>query len=81
MNRTLLSARWVIGHEDGCHVVYEDGVVVIEGTRVLHVGRRFDGEVARRVDYGEAVISPGFVDLEALSDLDTTILGYDDGPA
>ena len=81
MNRTLLSARWVIGHEDGCHVVYEDGVVVIEGTRVLHVGRRFDGEVARRVDYGEAVISPGFVDLDALSDLDTTILGYDNGPA
>jgi cytosine/adenosine deaminase-related metal-dependent hydrolase len=79
--KTLLSARWVIGHRDGRHVVHENGVVVIEGDAVLHVGASFDGEVARRIDYGEAVISPGFIDLDALSDLDTTILGYDNGPA
>ncbi|WP_232617744.1 chlorohydrolase family protein [Pseudooceanicola antarcticus] len=79
--RTLLSARWVIGHRDGRHVVHENGVVVFEGTDVLHVGASFEGEVARRIDYGEAVISPGFIDLDALSDLDTTILGYDNGPA
>lgn len=79
--RTLLSARWVIGHQDGRHVVHENGVVVIEGSDVLHVGAGFDGAIARRIDYGEAVISPGFIDLDALSDLDTTILGYDNGPA
>lgn len=79
--RTLLSARWVIGHRNGRHVVHENGVVVIEETEVLHVGAGFEGEVARRIDYGEAVISPGFIDLDALSDLDTTILGYDNGPA
>jgi cytosine/adenosine deaminase-related metal-dependent hydrolase len=33
------------------------------------------------MDYGEAILSPGFVDLDALSDLDTTILGYDNFPA
>ncbi|WP_121066700.1 chlorohydrolase family protein [Chachezhania antarctica] len=79
--RTLLTARWVIGHQDGRHVVHENGEVVIEGQNVLHVGAGFDGEVAARVDYGEAVISPGFIDLDALSDLDTTILGYDNAPA
>lgn len=79
--RTLLSARWVIGHRDGRHVVHEDGVVVIEGRDVLYVGTSFEGEVARRIDYGQAVISPGFIDLDALADLDTTILGYDNGPA
>ena len=79
--RRLLSARWVIGHVAGAHVVYENGVVVIEGDSLLHVGQGFDGEVAERIDYGEAVIAPGFIDLDALSDLDTTILGYDNGPA
>ncbi|WP_319532729.1 chlorohydrolase family protein [uncultured Cohaesibacter sp.] len=79
--RTLLSARWVVGHKNGHHVVYENGVVVIQGTDVIHVGLSFDGEVADRIDYGEAIISPGFVDLDALSDLDTTILGYDNRPA
>ena len=80
-SRTLLSARWVIGHRDGAHVVHENGVVVIEGNSILHVGRDFDGEVAERIDYGQAVIAPGFIDLDALSDLDTTILGYDNTPA
>ncbi|WP_282603704.1 chlorohydrolase family protein [Paracoccus sp. PARArs4] len=80
-DRTLLQARWVIGHRDGRHVVHENAQVVIEGDRVLHVGRGFEGEVARRIDYGQAVISPGFVDLDALSDLDTTILGFDNWPA
>lgn len=79
--RILLSARWVIGHDAGRHVVYENGAVVIEGDAVLHVGHGFDGDVAQRIDYGQAVISPGFIDLDALSDLDTTILGYDNGPA
>ncbi len=78
---TLLSARWVIGHQGGRHVVHEHGVLVIDGRDVLHVGASFDGEVARRIDYGEAILSPGFIDLDALSDLDTTILGYDNGPA
>ncbi|RJE79877.1 chlorohydrolase family protein [Paracoccus sp. JM45] len=79
--RTLLTARWVIGHRDGRHVVHENGMVVIEGRDVLYVGTGFEGDVARRIDYGHAVISPGFIDLDALSDLDTTILGYDNGPA
>jgi cytosine/adenosine deaminase-related metal-dependent hydrolase len=79
--RTLLTARWVIGHSDGKHVVFENGVVVIEGNAILFVGTEFEGEIASRFDYGQAVISPGFIDLDALSDLDTTILGYDNGPA
>ncbi len=79
--RTLLTARWVIGHADGRHIVHENGVVVIEGDTILHVGPSFDGEVAQSIDYGQAVISPGFIDLDALSDLDTTILGFDNGPA
>ncbi|MGJ8624553.1 MAG: chlorohydrolase family protein, partial [Yoonia sp.] len=79
--RTLLTARWVIGHLNGKHVVYENGVVVIEGSTILYVGTTFDGEVESRFDFGQAVISPGFVDLDALSDLDTTILGYDNSPA
>lgn len=81
MTRTLLSARWVVGHAKGTHVVHENAQVVIEGTDVLFVGRDFPGDVARRIDYGEAIVGPGFIDLDALSDLDTTILGFDSFPA
>ncbi len=80
MMRTLLTARWVIGHDGAGHVIHENGGLVIEGDRIVHVGQVPDADLAR-VDYGEAILSPGFVDLDALSDLDTTILGIDSFPA
>ncbi len=79
--RTLLTARHVIGHADGHHTLLRDGQVVMEGGRVIYVGHDFPGAVDLRHDYGAALIGPGFIDLDALSDLDTTILGYDNQPA
>src|SRR6185436_6309743 len=32
-------------------------------------------------DAGRALVGPGFVDLDALADLDTTVLGFDAQPA
>lgn len=78
--RTLLTAQWVLGHIDGQHRLYKNGEVVIEDGTVLFVGHDFAGEVARRIDLGQALISPGLIDLDALSDLDTTILGIDHHP-
>ncbi len=77
----LLSARWVVGHHDGHHVIYDDGVVVFQGSEVVFVGHDYPGEVAQRIDYGNAILSPGFVDLDALSDLDTTVLAFDNQPS
>jgi len=77
---TLLTARWVVGHRDGRHVLYENGEVVFEGGHVTFVGHRYGGPVARRHDYGTALIGPGFVDLDALSDIDTGVLGLDHQP-
>ncbi|MDK1490755.1 amidohydrolase family protein [Sinorhizobium sp. 7-81] len=77
----LLTARWVVGHADGRHCLYPNGEIVVTGDRVVFVGHGYQGVVARRIDYGNALIGPGFVDLDALSDLDTTVLGYDNQPA
>ncbi|MQB12116.1 N-ethylammeline chlorohydrolase [Agrobacterium sp. ICMP 6402] len=78
--RTLLTASWVVGHMDGSHRLLKNGEVVFENGEILFVGHGFPGEVARRVDFGNALISPGLIDLDALSDLDTTILGIDHYP-
>ncbi len=79
--RILLTARWLVGHRDGRHRLYENGEIVFEDGAVVFVGHGFPGETARRIDYGNALIGPGFVDLDALADLDTTILAYDNQPA
>jgi cytosine/adenosine deaminase-related metal-dependent hydrolase len=79
--RILLTARWLVGHREGRHRLYERGEIVFEDGEIIFVGHCFAGDVTRRIDYGHALIGPGFVDLDALSDLDTTILGYDNQPA
>lgn len=78
--RTLLTAAWVLGHRDDGHRLVSNGEVVIDGGEVIFIGTDFPGEVARRIDFGNALVSPGFIDLDALSDLDTTILGIDNHP-
>ncbi len=78
--RTALVADWVVGFDGGAHKLLHRGEVVIEGGRILHVGRRFAGEVARRIDLGAVLLAPGFIDLDALSDLDTTMLAIDNQP-
>jgi cytosine/adenosine deaminase-related metal-dependent hydrolase len=81
MTRTLLTARWVIGFDGEAHSVHEDGCVLIEADRLVHVGALPDPlPDCPRIDYGEGILSPGFIDLDALSDLDTTILGLDNFP-
>ena len=55
--------------------------MVFEGDRIVFVGHGFSGEVEEQRDYGMALIAPGFIDLDALADLDTTILGFDNQPA
>ena len=79
--RSLLTADWVLAHEGGGHVLLRHGEVVIEGGAVIFTGHGFSGDVARRIDFGASLISPGLIDLDALSDLDTTILGIDHFPA
>lgn len=81
MSRTLMTADWVVGHENGRHVLLPRGEVVFENGEILFVGHAFAGDVARRIDCGAALIGPGFIDLDALSDLDTTVLGLDNQPA
>jgi cytosine/adenosine deaminase-related metal-dependent hydrolase len=78
--RWALSARFVIADLPEGRRLIENGEVVIEHDRVIFVGRNFEGEVAARFDMGEAMIGPGFVDLDALSDLDTTVLAMDNQP-
>ena len=78
--RWALAARFVIADFPEGRRLITDGEAVIENDRILWVGRRFEGELAARYDMGEALIGPGFIDLDALSDLDTTVLAMDNQP-
>ncbi|APW40778.1 N-ethylammeline chlorohydrolase [Rhodoferax koreense] len=77
--RTLLKASCVVGFDGTSHVFWRNGEVVFSGDRIEFVGHNFPGHVDRTVDYGQAVICPGFIDLDALGDIDSGVLGVDNG--
>lgn len=77
--RIGLKASCVVGFDGAQHVLWRDGEVVFEGSRILFVGRGFAGPVDQWIDHGNALIGPGFIDLDALGDLDSTVLTLDNG--
>lgn len=77
--RTRLTADYVLGFDGRGHVLFHKGEVVFEGDRILHVGRPFAGDTDRTLHFGHALIGPGFIDLDALGDVDTTVLTFEAG--
>ena len=80
MTVTSIHARFVVGYADGDHVVYQDAEVVYQADRVLFVGHDYPGAVDRSIDAGDALVGPGFVDLNALADIDHGVLDTWPGP-
>ncbi|MEZ0075397.1 chlorohydrolase family protein [Planotetraspora sp. GP83] len=72
---TRLKARWVVGFDGQDHVLYENAEVVYAES-ILYVGPRYDGPVDEEHDAGEALVCPGFIDLNALADIDHAILDH-----
>lgn len=75
--RTRLTADYVLGFDGRTHTLHREGEVVIEGDRILHAGRAFSGEADRTFAFGRALIGPGFIDLDALGDIDSTVLTFE----
>jgi cytosine/adenosine deaminase-related metal-dependent hydrolase len=76
-----ITARYILGHRDGRHCLLPGGEIVFEHGAIRFVGYDYPGEVAERHDFGNAIVTPGLIDLDALSDLDTTVLAFDNHPA
>ncbi|WP_428773175.1 chlorohydrolase family protein [Vibrio sp.] len=78
---TKLSGKWVVGYQEGGHCVYENGEVVYDDSgKVLFVGHQYSGHVDQHEDLGNVLIGPGFIDLDAIVDLDSTVLAFEHQP-
>ncbi|MDY6846651.1 MAG: chlorohydrolase family protein [Chloroflexota bacterium] len=75
--KTKIKAQYVIGYQGNDHVIFENGELVYEDDRVIYVGHHYPGDVDQSMDAGKALVSPGFIDINALADIDTTIMTYD----
>lgn len=69
-----ISAQYVLGFDGKQHTLIEGGEVVFEGDSIVFVGQNYDGPVDEERDYGQSLIMPGLIDLDALADIDHLIL-------
>ncbi len=74
--KTQITAAFVVGYDParGDHIIYRDGQVVYEDDTIRFVGHGYAGPVDQAVDAGLALVCPGFIDLDALADIDHAIL-------
>lgn len=68
--RTKLTAKYVVAFDGSRHTLLRDGQIVFEGNAILFVGRDYPGQCDEVLDCGNALVSPGFIDLDALGDID-----------
>ena len=71
---TKVKGKYVVGFDGTDHEVIVNGEVVYEGDTILYVGKQYEGNVDETIDAGNAVVCPGFIDLNALGDIDHDII-------
>jgi cytosine/adenosine deaminase-related metal-dependent hydrolase len=63
--RTAIRAGHVIAFDGQGHRLLRDGAVVVEGDRIVHVGRQFEGAVDETVEARDRVLTPGLISTHA----------------
>ncbi len=56
-----IRGKFVVGFNGEEHRLLRDGVVVIEGRRIKHVGKTYRGEVNRWIDASDCLVMPGLI--------------------
>lgn len=72
--KTKVTGTFVIGFDGQDHVIYKDGEVVYEDDQIVFVGHDYSLPVDQTIEGGQAIVSPGFIDLDALADIDHAII-------
>ena len=68
--RTLIKGRWIVGFDGREHRLIHNGVVVYEGDKIVHVGKRFDGKADEVIEAEGRLVIPGLINIHAVSSID-----------
>jgi cytosine/adenosine deaminase-related metal-dependent hydrolase len=63
--RLAIRAGWIVAFDGKGHRLLRDGVVVVEGERIVHVGRTVNEPVDETVDARDRVLTPGLITTHA----------------
>ncbi len=78
--KTKIKAQTIIGYADNRHTLFQDAEIIYEDDQILFVGHDYPGEVDQIIDAKDSLVSPGFIDLNALGDIDHDLI-HNESPA
>jgi len=67
--RSLIKGGWVVGFDGREHRLIEDGVVVYEDDRIIHVGKSYSSPVDEVKEVKGRLIIPGLVNIHAVTSI------------
>jgi 5-methylthioadenosine/S-adenosylhomocysteine deaminase len=63
--RTKIVGGTIVAYRDGAHRILEDGVLVFEGQRIVHIGSSYDGPSDHVLNAAGKLVIPGFISTHA----------------
>lgn len=57
----LIRAGYIIAYQNGSHTHLRDGVIVVDGDTIVHVGKTFEGTTDEVIDASDKIVTPGFI--------------------
>ncbi len=72
--KICVKARYMLTYQDGRHEMLEDACLVYEGQEIIFIGSSYDGDYDELIDESQNLLLPGFIDLDALGDVDHSLI-------
>lgn len=72
--RTLVKAKYILTNNGGRHEMLEDACLLYEGHDIVFIGKDYDGDYDELIDESQNLLLPGFIDLDALGDVDHSLI-------
>ena len=76
-----IKSKYGVFYKDGKHYIQENAAVIYKGDKILYAGSIKDAEdkyiEVEFQDLGESLVAPGFIDLDALGDIDHCLITTD----
>lgn len=66
---TLIKGSWVIGFDGERHRLIQDGEVAYEDDKITYVGKHYNGKPSRVIKAKGKLVSPGFINIHAVSSI------------
>jgi cytosine/adenosine deaminase-related metal-dependent hydrolase len=67
--RTMIKGSYIVAFDGNEHRMLQNGVLVYEDDKIIHVGKSFKGKIDKTIDAKGKLVCPGFINIHALTSI------------